>query len=485
MDRNLLIQTPAGVYSVYKDPQLNWNYETEQETELDHRTISLPRGKVLGGSSSINSMVYMRGHPQDYDHWAKKHNLPKWTFDQCLPYFKKCESSDRGASDWRGAEGGLGVSQAKLDNLLFDAFIEAGKQAGQGTTDDPNGKKPEGVCRLDSTTKNGRRSSAAAAHLKPALSRPNLHLLVKAHVLRLILTNGCATGVEIEHRGKRNTIQTAKEILVCAGAINSPQLLMLSGIGSDQQLKSHGISLVHHLPGVGQNRQDHLSISVVYESLKPVTYHNLSNPLRKLVIGTQWLLTGKGLAASNIWEAGGYIRGYTKVEYPNLQYHFAPFYATYEGTRIRLFNGYTTQLDQLRPRSKGEIRLRSANPKDHPAACFHYLSSPFDVCEMIEAVKRTRELHAQKAFNSFRGREIEPGPDVVTDTEIESFIRKTTTTDYHPCGTCKMGIDDMPDVVSGNLNAPIQMMALKAADFVLGRKPLPPFKASFEFRPAK
>ncbi len=504
MDRNLLIHMPAGVYNVHKNPVINWNYESEAEPGLGGRRMTLPRGKVVGGSSAINSMVYMRGHPHDYDRWAKNHALPAWSFDRCLPYFKQCESSDRGASDWRGAEGRLGVSQGKLENPLYDAFLEAGAQSGQGNTDDPNGYNPEGLARLDSTTKNGRRSSAAVAHLKPALSRSNLTLLPRALSHRILLDNGRATGVRFAYRGSRLDAHAAKEVVICAGAINSPQLLMLSGIGPAAHLREVGVEPQHPLAGVGQNLQDHLAISLVFESRKPVTFDKVGHPIRKFLLGCQWILTRKGFVASNIWEAGGHIRGYTDVEYPNLQYHFAPIHAVYNGTQPTLHQAFTTQLDQLRPRSKGRIELLSPDPTSRPAAYFNYLSDPFDVGELAEAVKRIRELIAQPAFDAFRGKELKPGPDVKSDKDIEHFLRAESSTDYHPSCTCRMGNDEMavvdqemrvhglerlrvvdasvmPDVVSGNLNAPTQMMALRAADFILGRTPLPPFRPQFAF----
>jgi choline dehydrogenase len=504
MDRKLLIHIPAGVYSVYKDPSINWNYDSEQEPELDSRNITLPRGKVIGGSSSINSMVYMRGHPLDYDRWASEKGLTQWSYDQCLPYFKKCESSDRGASDWRGSDGPLGVTSGKLENPMFDAFLEAGLQSGQGQTDDPNGYKPEGVCRLDSTTRNGRRCSAAVAHLKPALSRPNLTLITRALVHRILLNNGQATGVQFEKDGQILDVQAAREVIVSTGAIKSPQLLMLSGIGPSQHLEEIGIAPIHHLPGVGQNLQDHLSVPSVYECTKPVTFDYAANLFHKLMLGTRWFFTRSGLAASNIWEAGGYIRGNQEVDYPNLQYHFAPIHTEYEGTKIKLFPAFTAQLDQLRPRSKGWVKLISANPKDRPAAYFNYLSDRFDLIEMIEAIKAARDLVSQPAFDEFRGKQLMPGPDVTTDREIESWVRANATTDYHPSCTCRMGSDEMavvdeqlsvhgverlrivdasvmPDVVSGNLNAPTQMIALRASDFIRGREQLPSFHANFMF----
>jgi choline dehydrogenase len=504
MDRNLLIHMPAGVYNVHKNPALNWNYESETEPGLGGRKMTLPRGKVLGGSSAINSMVYMRGHPQDYDHWANNHGLPAWSFEHCLPYFKKCEASDRGASDWRGAEGRLGVTRGKLDNPLFDAFLEAGEQSGQGRTDDPSGYDPEGLARLDSTKKDGRRSSAAVAHLKPALGRPNLTLVTRALTQRILLEKGCAKGVQFSFRGALLNAYASKGVVVSAGAINSPQLLMLSGIGPTAHLKDVGVVPRHHLPGVGQNLQDHLAISLAYESLKPVTFDKVGHPVRKFLIGGQWLLTHKGFVASNIWEAGGLIRGYTAVEYPNLQYHFAPVFAVYHGARPILHQAFTTQLDQLRPRSKGEVKLLSADPTHRPAAYFNYLSDTFDVAELTEAVKRIRELIAQPAFDEFRGKELKPGLGVQSDKDIEHFLRAQSSTDYHPSCTCRMGNDElavvdeglrvhgldrlcvvdasvMPDVVSGNLNAPTQMIALRAADFILGRPQLSPYRPPFAF----
>ena len=505
MDHKLLIHMPAGVHKAFKDPGINWNYESEPESKLDNRNITLPRGKVIGGSSSINSMVYMRGHPKDYDYWASNHGLSDWTYARCLPYFKQCESSDRGGDDWRGDSGRLGVTKGKLDNPLYHAFFDAGRESGQGYSEDLNGFKPEGLARLDSTTWNGRRSSAAVAHLKPALSRSNLRLEVKALVHRIVLENKRARSVIYEKGGKLHTAFASKEIIVSAGAINTPQILMLSGIGPRMHLREFDIAEHHHLPGVGQNLQDHLNIALVYECKKPVTFDRMSNPLRQLAVGLQWLLTRKGFVASNIWEAGGYISGYTEVEYPNLQYHFAPVHYEYRGNNIKLFQGFTTQLDQLRPRSRGEVRLLSANPAHRPAAYFNYLSDPFDLCELVEAVKRIRELISQPAFDEFRGRELFPGPEMTSEKDLETYVRAEANTDYHPSCSCRMGTDDMavvdeemrvhgieglrvvdasvmPDVVSGNLNAPTQMIALKAADYILGRPQLPEFHAKFHFQ---
>ncbi len=505
MDRKLLIHIPAGVYSVYKDPSINWNYEAEPEDTLDQRKVELPRGKVIGGSSSINAMVYMRGHPLDYDRWADEFGLKKWDYSQCLPYFKKCESSDRGENQWRGGSGPLGVSRARLENPLFDAFLEAGTQSGQGRSDDLNAFKPEGVARLDSTTRNGRRCSAAVAHLKPALSRPNLRLETGSLVQRIVIDNKRAIGVVYQRRGQIVEVRANREVIVACGAIKSPQLLMLSGIGKPGNLRENDIEPVHDLPGVGQNLQDHLNISSAYHCIKPVTLHRASRPLNMLATGIQWLTTRTGLGASNIWEAGGLVYGNNTAAYPNLQYHFAPIYAEFEGGKIILTQAFTATIDQLRPRSKGYIALKSGNPADRPAAHFNYLSVESDLIELIEGVRLTRDLISQPAFDAFRGKRLHPAPDVTSDRDIGAWIRATTTTDFHPCGTCRMGLDDesvvdaemkvqgidglrvvdasvMPQIVSGNLNAPIQMIAERAADFIRGREQLTPIHARFHFQ---
>ena len=504
MDRKWLIRIPAGVYSVYKDPDLNWNYQSEVEPHCDHRTIELPRGKVVGGSSSINSMVYMRGHPLDYDRWAANFDLPNWRYQNCLPYFRKCESSDRGESEWRGASGPLMVTRGKLENPLFDALEQAGEQSGQGNSEDLSGYKPEGIARFDSTIGNGRRCSAADAHLKPALARDNVCLRVNALVEKIVIENNRAVGVRYATAKGTHTARAGKSVLVACGAIKSPQLLMLSGIGAADRLRAHGIEPLLDLKGVGQNLQDHLFINSVFLCTKPVTLDYLANPLHKLRVGAQWLLTHTGVAASNIWEMGGLVFGNDAAAHPNLQYHFTPVYSRYHGRRIELVQGYQLNADQLRPASRGTVELNSNNPADRPLVRFNYLSEPHDVRELIEAHKKMQELMAQPAFDAFRGPRIIPDPAVQTDREIESFIRATASTDYHPCGTCRMGDDPyavtdgelrvhgidnlrvvdasvMPDIISGNLNAPTQMIAERAADFILGHNQFPPQHATFHF----
>lgn len=505
MDRNLMIHIPAGVYSAYTNPRINWNYETEAEPELNDRNVFTPRGKVVGGSSSINSMVYMRGHPLDYDRWATEYGLDQWSFDQCLPYFKAGESSDRGASEWRGADGPLGVSQASLDNPLFDAFLESGEQAGQGRSEDLNGYQPEGVARLDSTKKDGRRCSAAVAHLHPALKRSNLTLITRAMARRIVVEGGRAVGIEYQRGGKVYMARGEREVILSGGAINSPQLMMVSGIGPADHLRSFGIETIHHLPGVGRNLQDHPTVILQVACTRPVSIDWIEKPHRKLMAGAQWMLSKKGIASSNIWEAGGLVFGNHDEPQPNLQYHFAPVGFNYEGDKLKLNQAFVIHVDQLRPTSRGRIDLKSANPFDKPALHFNYLETEHDRRELIEGIKVARDLIRQPAFDHLRGTELLPGKQVTSDADILEFIRNATETDYHPCATCRMGNDVMavvdselrvhgiaglrvvdasvmPEIISANLNAPTQMIAARAADFILGNPQLDPIKARYHFQ---
>ena len=504
MDRDLMIHIPAGVYSVYHKTSINWNYDTEPEPECNRREMTMPRGKVVGGSSSINAMVYMRGHPYDYDGWAEEFGLPDWKFEHCLPYFKKGEASDRGADDWRGDSGPLGVTKGRMDNPLFDALWEAGEQSGQGQSEDLNGYKPEGIARLDRTTRNGRRCSAAVAHLRPALRRRNVTLRTRALVNKILIENHRATGVAFSVNGSIVNARAGKEVIVSAGAIKSPQILMLSGIGPSAHLKEKSVEVKHHLPGVGQNLQDHLSLDYVRACTKPVTLHNLANPLVKMMVGMQWLTRRSGVAASNIWEMGGLVFGNNAVSTPNLQYHFAPVFPELKNGKFILHQGWNMTVDQLRPQSRGEIKLHSADPAAKPALHFNYLSDPYDLRELVEAYKCMDEVFSQKAFDPYRGEKIIPGPDVKSDRDIEAWVRATVSTDYHPSGSCRMGNGEdavvdgrmrvhgvdglrvvdasiMPKIVSGNLNAPTQMMAARAADFILGNEQLVPFRPKYHF----
>jgi len=504
MDRDLFIHIPAGVYRAHKDPRINWNYQTEQEPELQGRQVNMPRGKVVGGSSSINSMVYMRGHPLDYDAWAQEPGLEAWNAAACLPYFKAGESSDRGPSDWRGDSGPLGVTRGTYESPLFDAFIAAGQQAGQGHSDDLNGYQPEGVARFDATKRDGRRCSAAVAHLRPALRRPNVALRTGAMVRRILVAGNRATGVEFEQGGTLQTVEAEREVILAGGAINSPQALMLSGIGPADHLRAHGIVPLLDLPGVGRNLMDHISMETQFACTRSLPLHRVDRPLNKLMAGARWMIDRSGLASSNIWEAGGMIRGNPHVTRANLQYHFAPTGYAYDGTSINLKQAFTLQIDQLRPASRGHIVLRSADPKDKPLQHFNYFAEPSDLDELVDGVIKARELVAQPAFDALRGAEMKPGPEHRTRAEIAAAIRRGAGTDYHPCGTCRMGqgpeavVDGelrvhgieglrvvdasvMPMIISANLNATTQMLAARAADFILGQPQLPPFRARYAF----
>jgi choline dehydrogenase len=504
MDYNLMIHIPAGVYKAYRDPKINWNYLTENEPELFDRNIPMPRGKVVGGSSSINSMVYMRGHPLDYDRWQSECGLKDWSYDQCLPYFKQGENSDRGENQWRGGDGNLGVTKGSFDNPLFDAFEEAGRQSGQGYSEDLNGFNPEGIARLDATRKHGRRCSAAVAHLRPALARGNITLLTKAQVVKINISGNSATGVTFKHKGKLHSVEANKEVILSGGAINSPHLLMLSGIGPSQHLKEHGIEVHADLPGVGQNLQDHSSIILQYGCKKSFPIHKVNQPHRKLATGIRWVFTRKGLATSNIWEAGGLIKSSPNAAYPDIQYHFGPVGFEFNNDKISVLQAFAIHVDQLRPRSRGQVILKSGNPLEKPLMTFNYLQDPKDLAEMVGGFKKARELISQPAFDEFRGVELIPGPHVKSDADIVQFIRGAAETDYHPSCTCAMGngemavVDErmkvrgiknlrvvdasvMPQIVSGNLNAPTQMIASRAADMILGKAQLRPIKTTFAF----
>lgn len=505
MDRNLMIHIPAGVYKIYTDPRFNWNYKTEDEPQAFDRNINMPRGKVVGGSSSINSMVYMRGHPYDYDRWGADFNLPKWSYAQCLPYFKAGETSDRGADDWRGGSGPLSTTRGKLDNPLYDAFLEAGQQSDYGYSEDLNAYKPEGIARLDNTTRNGRRCSAAVAHLRPALQRSNCTLITSAMVQKIVLDGKRATGVEFIHRGERQTVMVAREVILCGGAINSPQTLMLSGIGPANHLREHGIDVKLDLPGVGQNLQDHPTVIVKYACTQSMAIHRILKPVNQLLAGAQWMLNRSGPATSVFWEAGGLIRSSHEMSYPDVQMHFGPagFNVDAKGN-FSLEQAFSVHVDQSQPSSTGHIELRSANPADKPKLHFNYLVTEDDQQRFVRGVRKVREIIAQKAFDSYRGVELAPGSEVKTDADILNYIRANVETDYHPSCTCRMGMDAqavvdeemrvhgieglrvvdasvMPRITCANLNAPVQMIAARAADFILGREQLEPFYAQFHF----
>ena len=503
-DRNLFIHMPAGVYKVWNDPKLNWNYRSVPEAEMGRREIPVPRGKVLGGSSSINSMVYLRGHPSDYDCWAEEFGLAGWDYAHCLPYFKKAERNERGEDPWHGGSGPLGVSRGTSSNVLYDAFIAAGGEAGIGVSQDLNGYRPEGLGRYDSTKWNGRRCSAAVAYLHPAARRKNLAIATGALVEKVTVEKGRAVSLTVRHRGKAHVVRAAREIVLSGGAINSPQLLMLSGIGPADALARAGIDVVHELPGVGSNLQDHVDVVMQWRCRRPVTLRHLANPFVKAAIGVRWLTDRGGPVASNIWEAGGLVRTEAGLPAPNIQYHFAPVAMQPHGRDIRLEQGFQLHVSQLRQDARGRIELAGRDPARAPRIVFDFLRTEKDRRELVDGVLLARHIVSQPALRDFLGEERVPGPAATSRAELLAFIRAHAETEFHPSCTCRMGTDDravvdadlkvrgiaglrvidasvMPNVISSNLNATVIMIAEKAADAMRGRPALAPERPRFFF----
>jgi choline dehydrogenase len=500
-DTGWKIHMPAALAYPLANDKFNWAYHSEPEPGMDGRSMYCPRGRVIGGSSSINGMVYIRGHARDYDRWAQM-GLTGWSYAGCLPYFRKAQTHELGADDYRGGDGPLHVSAGRMDNPLFKAWLEAGVQAGYPITQDLNGFQQEGVGRMDRTTRNGERWSAAKAYLRPAQGRPNLTLVKGALVLKLLFDSKRAIGIAYAVGGRATEARASREVIVSGGAINSPQLLMLSGIGPADHLRQHGIDVIADLPGVGENLQDHIETYVQHACLQPITLYSATKPLNQLKIGIEWILFRRGLGASNQFEAGGFIRSRPGVEHPDLQYHFLPIAMNYDGTNPAKTHGFQAHVGPMRPTSRGHVKLRSADPRAHPSILFNYMTTAQDRQEFRDGIKLTREIFAQKAFDQYRGPELAPGPNVRTDAEIDAHLRKKAESAYHPSCTCRMGLPTdrmavvdaagrvhgmeglrvidasiMPNVVSGNLNAPVIMMAEKLADTILDKPPLPPSDA--------
>lgn len=496
-DRSLyMLRMPAALAMPLESDRYNWFYHSEPEPGLDNRRIYYPRGRVVGGSSSINGMVYLRGNPMDYDGWAKKRGMESWSYAHCLPYFKKMETSALGPSAYRGGDGPVKVTIPDCDNPLFQAFLKAGVEAGLGHTDDVNGFRQEGVYRMERSTYKGIRSSASRSYLRPAMNSSDRITLVTGALVDQIMFDGRrAVGVAFSTQEGAQQVQAEHEVILSAGAINSPQILMRSGIGPAAELKAHGIALRVDLPGVGQNLQDHLDYLVQFYCKKPVSFYPATRPLGKLKVGVEWMLFKTGIGASNVWEAGSFFRSAPDVDYPNLQHHFAPIALSYDGAEKIDTHGFQVHLSQMRPRSRGWVRLRDANPASAPRILFNHLSDAEDRKEIRDGVRITREVIAQSAFADLRGEEIAPGVGRMSDRELDAFGRAKAETSHHPSCTCRMGYDDMavvdaegrvhgtqglrvvdasimPDIVTANLNATTLMMAEKIADHIRGRQPL-------------
>ncbi|MFB8341294.1 choline dehydrogenase [Brucella cytisi] len=490
-----LIQMPAALSFPMNMETYDWGFSTEPEPHIGGRSLVTPRGKVLGGSSSINGMVYVRGHARDYDHWSES-GARGWAYADVLPYFKRMENSSGGQEGWRGTSGPLYIQRGKRDNPLFHAFVEAGHEAGFEVTEDYNGEKQEGFGPMEQTIHNGRRWSAANAYLKPALKRPNVKL-VKGLARKIVLEGKRAVGVEIEAGRSFSTIRARREVIIAASSINSPKLLMLSGIGPAAQLKEHGIEVIADRPGVGQNLQDHLEVYIQQECTQPITLYSKLNLFSKAKIGAEWLFFKTGDGATNHFESAAFVRSKAGVEYPDIQYHFLPVAIRYDGKAAAQSHGFQAHVGPMRSKSRGNVTLRSANPREKPVIKFNYMSHEDDWADFRHCVRLTREIFRQTAFDAYRGAEIQPGAHVQSDDEIDNFIREHVESAFHPCGTCKMGaVDDptavvdaecrvigveglrvadssiFPRITNGNLNGPSIMVGEKASDHILGRTPL-------------
>jgi choline dehydrogenase len=491
------IQMPSALSFPMNMSRYDWGFRTEPEPNLGGRVLVTPRGKVIGGSSSINGMVYVRGHARDFDHWAEE-GASGWSYADVLPYFKRMEHAAGGEDGWRGTDGPLYVQRGARQNPLYQAFIEAGKQAGFELTADYNGAKQEGFGPMEQTIHGGRRWSVASAYLRPALKRKNVSL-VSGFARRVVIENQRAIGVEIEVRKQIQLVRAKREVILAASSINSPKLLLLSGIGPAAHLRAHGIEVVADRPGVGQNLQDHLELYIQQEATQPVTLYSVLNPFSKALIGAQWMFFKSGLGATNHFEAAAFLRSAPGVEYPDIQYHFLPAAIRYDGKAAAKSHGFQAHVGPMRSKSRGSITLRSSDPWEKPVLRFNYMAHPDDWSEFRHCIRLTREIFGQDAFAPYRGRELSPGSHVQSDAELDAFIRDHAESAFHPCGTCKMGRESdpmavvdpecrvigveglrvadssiFPRVTNGNLNAPSIMTGEKAADHILGRSMLAP-----------
>jgi len=499
-DRGPLIQMPAALSYPMNMARYDWGFRSEPEAMLAGRRLATPRGKVTGGSSSINGMVYVRGHALDFDHWEDS-GAAGWAYRDVLPYFKRMEhwhdGGHGGDPDWRGSDGPLHITRGPRTNPLHAAFVEAGRQAGHQLTDDYNGEKQEGFGPMEQTVWKGRRWSAANAYLKPALKRPNCTLR-RGFATRVMTQDGRATGVEALIGGQTRHLVANREVIIAASAINAPKLLMLSGIGPAPHLAKMGIDVVADRPGVGQNLQDHLEVYIQQACVQPITLFKHFNVLGKARIGAQWLFTKTGLGASNQFESAAFLRSGAGAEYPDIQYHFLPIAVRYDGQAAAEGHGFQAHVGPMRSKSRGQITLRSADPKEPPKIVFNYMSHPNDWADFRHCIRLTRQIFAQPAFDPYRGAEIQPGEAAQSDAELDAYSAQHAESAYHPCGTCRMGaatdpmavvdpqarvigVDGLrvadssifPRITNGNLNGPSIMVGEKAADHILGKDPLP------------
>ncbi|MEM9012350.1 MAG: choline dehydrogenase [Pseudomonadota bacterium] len=499
-DRGPLIRMPGALSYPMNMPRYDWGYWSEPEPHLGGRRLAAPRGRVVGGSSSINGMVYVRGHAGDYDHWAES-GATGWAWADVAPYFDRMESwrpgEEIGDPTWRGTDGPLRVSRGRRDNPLFDAFIQAGIEAGFEATPDYNGEKQEGFGPMEQTVRDGERWSAADAYLRPALRRSGVDL-VRGLASRVVIENGRATGVEVGQGSKRMVLTARRDVVLATSAFNTPKLLMLSGIGPAAHLAEHGVAVLADRPGVGQNLMDHLEIYIQQACRQPITLYRYWSLLGKAYVGARWLLMRSGPGASNQFEAAAFVRSRAGVRYPDIQYHFLPIAVRYDGQAAAEGHGFQAHVGPMRSASRGSVTLRSAEPEAPPVIRFNYMSTAEDWTDFRHCIRLTREIFAQPAFAPYRGREIQPGEAAQDDAALDTFIRENVESAYHPCGTCRMGRADdpmavvdpecrvigvdglrvadssiFPRIPNGNLNGPSIMVGEKASDHILGRTPLP------------
>ncbi len=501
------IHMPAALAMPIGNPRYDWKYESEPEPHMNGRRIRHARGKVLGGSSSINGMIFQRGNPMDCERWAADPGMDTWDYAHCLPYFKRMETCLAGGDPYRGTMGPLVLERGVAASPLFEAFFEAVQQAGYALTDDVNGYRQEGFARFDRNIRRGRRLSAARAYLHPVLQRPNLEVVCQAMATRVLFDGRRAKGVEFTAGRDPPHRATARKVILCGGAISTPQLLQLSGIGNADELRALGIPVVHHLPGVGEHLQDHLEVYIQHACRQPVTQQPSLQLWRRPWIGMQWLFFRRGPGATNHFEAGGFVRGNGDVKYPNLMLHFLPLAIRYDGSpppgREKLKHGYQMHVGPMYSDARGSVKITSRDPRAKPALRFNYLSTAQDRREWIEAIRVTRRILDAPAFGKFSDGELSPGKNVQTDEQILAWIARDAETALHPSCTCRMGTDEMsvvdpvsmkvhgvdglcvcdasvlPNVTNGNIYAPVMMVAEKAADLIAGNAPLPPEPVAF------
>ena len=507
-DRSLFVQMPSALSIPMGMEKYDWRYYTEPEPGLGGRRLHTPRGKVLGGSSSINGLVYVRGNARDFARWEAE-GATGWNYAAVLPYFRRAETRAEGGDAYRGDSGPLHTRYGSLANPLHAAWLEAGRQAGYRATADINGYQQEGFGRFDMTVSpDGRRCSAANAYLRPAMRRSNLAVRTHSLATRVLFEGRRVTGVEYRQDDSLRIVHARQEVIVSAGSINTPKLLKLSGVGPAAELGEHGIPVVHDLAGVGENLQDHIEFYLQVACTQPITLYSSMGVFARARIGARWLLFKSGLGVTNHFETGAFIRSRAGVPYPDIQLHFLPMAVSYDGSSLAHEHGFQAHVGPMRSKSRGRVRLASRDAREPPRILFNYLSHPDDLAEFRAGLRLTREIFAQKAFDPYCGREIQPGADVTSDEQIDAFVRAKVESAYHPSCSCRMGRRDdpmavvdpearvigleslrvidasiMPSVTTGNLNAPTIMLAEKLADIVLGKAPLPPSEAPYYAAP--